>query len=612
MSLVFRSLKAGRPKSKGLPRRSTLRCQSGVRNFSSSPTSQSTSFSAKYFAGGLLLGSGFSAGIYWNQVKNNPIGSTEDSTAGSNNDRSTTAVEDVSPAKYADDADFEKAIVEIASIVGKSKITNDKDVVLSHSDSFFSTHHPPKPDEQKPRIVVYPSSTEEVSQVVKVAYKYRVPIIASSGLTSLEGQNMHIRGPNSIALSFENMDQVLQVHPVDLDAVVQPGVGWQELDEYLSNDPVTEHLMFGPDPGIGAKIGGMVSTSCSGTNAYKYGTMKENVVNLTVVLADGTIIKTKQRPRKTSAGYDMTRLFIGSEGTLGIITEITIKLNVRPKLELVSMAAFPTIADAATAAQTIIKSGLQMNAIELVNSTMVSFVNKYGGVTDENDNPREFLETPTLLFKIGGPSKSSITEQLELVESIGKQNNLIKFESSKNEEDNAILWSARRNGLWSTVQYGSEVLEDKDDVQIWTTDFAVPISHLADVIADTNDDLNSLGFKDRFSVLGHIGDGNCHFLVVYNSKDYQKVSDAVDRMVYRALKYEGTCTGEHGVGVGKRKYLNTELGTSTVDLMRHLKLLMDPRRILNPDKIFRIDATDNIDEQLHDGSVKAFSPPCCN
>lgn len=547
-------------------------------------------------------------GIYWNRAKS----SKGTLNNGNTTDNSTSRLGSVSPVQYATEADFKKAIKEIKKIVGKDNISTDADVILSHSDSFFSTHHPPNPTEQKPQVVIYPNSTEDVSEIVKVMHKYRVPIVASSGLTSLEGHTMHTRGPISVSLSFDRMDNVLAVHPVDLDAIVQPGVGWQELDEYLQGDSSTEHLMLGPDPGIGARIGGMVGSSCSGTNAYKYGTMKENVVNLTVVLADGTIIKTKQRPRKSSAGYDMTRLFIGSEGTLGIITEITVKLHVRPKLELVSVATFPTIADAASTAQAIIKSGLQMNAIELLNATMVSFVNNYGGVADENDEPKKFIEKPTLLFKVGGPSKTAIDEQLELIEAISKENHLIKLESSHNEDENAILWSSRRNGLWSTVQYGSEILEDKNDVQIWTTDFAVPISHLANVIAETNDDLNNLGFQDKFSVLGHVGDGNCHFLIVYNTKDYRRVSEAVDRMVFRALKYEGTCTGEHGVGVGKRKYLNTELGTTTVDLMRHLKLLMDPRRILNPDKIFKLDSTDTLDEQLEHGDIKAVGAPCCS
>lgn len=590
--------------------KSTLRCN--TRLYSSARTNSEVLSIVKYVGGALLFGSGISMGIYWSRAKSSKEALNSGNSGSNSTDNSTSPLESVSPVQYATEADFQKAIEEIKKIVGKDNMTTDVDVILSHSDSFFSTHHPPNPTEQKPQVVIYPGSTEDVSEIVKIMHKYRVPIVASSGLTSLEGHTMHTRGPISVSLSFDRMDNVIEVHPVDLDAVVQPGVGWQELDEYLQGDSSTEHLMLGPDPGIGARIGGMVGSSCSGTNAYKYGTMKENVVNLTVVLADGTIIKTKQRPRKSSAGYDMTRLFIGSEGTLGIITEITVKLHVRPKLELVSVATFPTIADAASTAQAIIKSGLQMNAIELLNPTMVSFVNNYGGVTDENNEPKKFLEKPTLLFKVGGPSKTAIDEQLELIEAISKDNHLIKLENSHNEEENAVLWSSRRNGLWSTVQYGSEILEDKNDVQIWTTDFAVPISHLANVIAETNDDLNNLGFQDKFSVLGHVGDGNCHFLIVYNTKDYKRVSEAVDRMVFRALKYEGTCTGEHGVGVGKRKYLNSELGTTTVDLMRHLKLLMDPRRILNPDKIFKLDSTDTLDEQLEHGDIKAVGAPCCS
>lgn len=335
--------------------------------------------------------------------------------------------------------------------------------------------------------------------------------------------------------------------------------------------------------------------------------MKENVVNLTVVLADGTIVKTKQRPRKSSAGYDTTRLFIGSEGTLGVITEATLKLHVRPKFELVSIASFPTIADAAATAQYIIaESGIHPNAIEILDSTMVSFVNKHAA-----NNTKVFLETPTLLFKLGGTTKQSITEQINIVQKVSKLNNLIKFESSANEQENATLWAARRNGLWSTIDHGKEVLEDKDDVQVWTTDVAVPISNLTAMIRDTNEDLVKSGFDKKFSVMGHIGDGNCHFLLLYNSKDYAKVQTLIDKMVHRALSYEGTCTGEHGVGIGKRKYLELELGVTTIDLMRHLKVSLDPRRILNPDKVIKIDRNDDLDEQLEAGHI-IEAKPCCH
>lgn len=520
-------------------------------------------------------------------------------------DNSTTPIATVEPLIYASDSDFEIALAKFTAIVGKDNVSLDKTVTDAHADSFFSTHHPPDPENQRPRVVIYPATTEQVSEIMKIAHRYRVPVVANSGLTSLEGHNMHTRGPNSVSLAFGNLNDVIEFHPDDLDCVVQAGVGWQELEEFLVALDDGNHLMFGPDPGMGATIAGMVATSASGTNAFRYGTMKENVVNLTVVLADGTIVKTRQRPRKSSAGYDLTRLFIGSEGTLGIITEITVKLHPRPAKELVSIYSFPTIKDATAAAQHIIsRSGIQPNALELANETTMMFVNEGGALE------KKFLEKPTLLLKVGGPSDSVIQEQLHLIEKIAKQNNVLKFENSRNEEENAVLWAARRAGLWLTFDYGSKILDDKNDVQIWTTDFAVPISKLTAIINETNDDLNALGFAGKFSVLGHVGDGNCHFLVLYNTKDYGKAKAVVDRMVDRAIKYEGTCTGEHGVGVGKRPYLESELGVNAVDLMRHLKFLMDPRGILNPDKIFKLDATDNLDELMNSGHALE-SPKCC-
>lgn len=520
-------------------------------------------------------------------------------------DSSTTPLDSVTSPTYASDSDFEIALNKFADIVGKDNISSDKNVTDAHADTFFNTHHPPYPDLQRPAVVIYPSDTEQVSRILKVAHEYRVPVVANSGLTSLEGHNMHTRGPNSVSLSFQNLTDIIEFHPDDLDVVVQAGVGWQDLDQFLKDSDTGKHLMFGPDPGMGATIAGMVATSASGTNAYRYGTMKENVVNLTVVMADGTIVKTRQRPRKSSAGYDLTRLFIGSEGTLGVITEITVKLHPRPARELVGIAAFPTIKDAASTAQHIIsKSGIQPNALELLNETTISFVNDSGSVG------RKFLETPTLLLKVGGPNDVVIKEQLKLIEKITKENHAISFEQSSNEEENETLWGARRAGLWSTFEFGKKVLDDPNDVQLWTTDFAVPISKLADLINDTNTDLIENGYKNRFSVMGHVGDGNCHFLILYNSKDYAKTKELVDRMVERTIKYEGTCTGEHGVGVGKREYLDGELGANAIDLMRHVKYSLDPRAILNPDKVFKIDPSETLDELLASGHVVP-SPKCC-
>lgn len=520
-------------------------------------------------------------------------------------DASTTPLAAVLLPVYCDEHEFNKALEKFTAIVGAGNITSDEVVVQLHADSFFLTHHPPRPDTQRPQVVIYPESTEQVLALLKVAHEHRVPVVANSGLTSLEGHNMHTRGPYSVLLAFGNLNNVLQLNADDLDVVVQAGVGWQELDDYLRASDDGAHLMFGPDPGMGATVAGMVATSALGTNAFRYGTMKENVVNLTVVLADGTVVKTRQRPRKSSAGYDLTRLFIGSEGTLGVITEITVKLHPRPQKELVGIASFPTIRDAAATAQQIIaKLGIQPNAIELMNETMMSFVNDSGLLA------HTFEERPTLLLKVGGANDNTIAEQLAIIEKIAKSHNLVSFEQSKNADENEVLWGARRAGLWSTFDYGAKVLDDKNDVQIWTTDFAVPISRMADLINATNDDLNALGFRGRFSVLGHVGDGNCHFLLLYNQKDYARAKSVVDRMVERTIQYEGTCTGEHGVGVGKRAYLEPELGVNAVDLMRHIKYSLDPRAILNPDKVFRIDPADNLDELMNLGHVHE-NPKCC-
>ncbi|KAI5964813.1 uncharacterized protein KGF55_001883 [Candida pseudojiufengensis] len=568
-------------------------------------SSTNTNFSNQTLINYAILGFGslsvgFLIGKSLNKSKSTkkatPIPPTTSTASNADLNDSTAPVSTLQPPKYANEKEFEEGLDKIINIVGKDHISFEKEELDSHNDSFFSTHHPPNPDKQRPNVVISPNSTEQVSEIVKVAHHYRIPIVASSGLTSLEGQNIHTRGPFSIALSFSEMNKILAFHPEDLDMVVQPGVSWSDIADYLDNKG--SNLLFGPDPGLGACIGGMSATSCSGTNAFKYGTMKENVVNLTVVLADGTVIKTRQRPRKSAAGYDLTRFFIGTEGTAGIITEATIKLHVKPKFELITTVAFPSIKDAAATASTIIEKGIQPNAMEMVNDTMMSFVN------EQSDDKK--LEKPTLFFKLGGPTIKAIDEQNKVITEIANKQNAIKVDKSSNADQNEELWAARRAGLWSTFQYGEKCLKDPKDVQVWTTDIAVPISNVSKVISEVNDDLNEAGFKDKFSILSHVGDGNCHFIILYNSPDYAKVHKAVDRMVDKALKYDGTCTGEHGVGLGKRKYLDEELGEAAIDTMRKLKLALDPRRILNPDKIFKIDPNDTLDEQLEAGHSRLY------
>ncbi|RCK60940.1 D-lactate dehydrogenase [cytochrome], mitochondrial [Candida viswanathii] len=546
-----------------------------------------TTYSKYLLFGSVFLGVGFAIG-YKNA---NALQTTLD-------DFSTLPLSKLPPPTYANKSQFESGLAEMIRVVGSDNVSTDDATLKSHNDSFFSTHRPPKPDVQKPSAVLYPTTTAEVSELLRIAHAHNIPIVANSGLTSIEGQNIHTRGPYSISISFSKMNRILAFHPQDLDVVVQPGVCWSDLNDYLASHPDGSHLMFGPDPGPGANIGGTVGTSASGTNAFKYGTMKENVVNLTVVLADGTVVKTWQRPRKSSAGYDLTRLFIGSEGTLGLVTEITVKLHVRPKFEYVSVACFPSIHDAAAMALDVVAQGVQPNAMEILDEKMIEFVNQ-----SSSSSSRKQLEKPTLFFKLGGPSRQSIDDQAKLIQSLGAKHNMIEFKTSTNDEETVELWSARRNGFWSTFEYGKTVLPDASDVQGWGTDIAVPVSKLAQVISETNADLNASGFADKFSIMGHVGDGNCHFLILYNSPDYCAVKAVVDRMVQRSVDAEGTVSGEHGVGVGKRRYLEEELGAATIDFARRIKLSLDPKRILNPDKIYVIDPNDDLDQQLEEGDI---------
>ncbi|ODV74539.1 FAD-binding oxidoreductase CYBJADRAFT_167188 [Cyberlindnera jadinii NRRL Y-1542] len=486
---------------------------------------------------------------------------------------STTKLEHLSPIEYGSSGDFDVAVDEITQIVGVDHVSISQSDIEHHSDSYYQTHHP-KPG-QVPRVVVYPASTEEVSEVMKVAYKYKVPIVPFTGGTSLEGQFIASRA--GITLDLNRLDKIVKLNELDLDVTVQPAVGWQDLNEYLA----PYGLLFGPDPGPGACIGGMVGTSCSGTNAARYGTMKENVLGLTVVLADGTIVKTKKRPRKSSAGYNLTGLFVGSEGTLGIVTEATLKLYVKPEEETVAVVNFDDIQQATNAVSDIVSKGIQVNAVELLDTNMMKCINFVKSTS------KQWVEKPTLLIKIGG-SKTIVGELVKSIRDITKNNGSSQFQFAQTEEEKAELWSARRMSLWSTIDWGKKTISE--DVKVYITDVAVPISRLSTVIDETKQDLDSNGFK--YTIIGHVGDGNFHALVLYKDEQADEAKKLVGRMVDRALENDGTCTGEHGVGVGKRQYLVQEVGEPTVDTMRRIKLALDPLRLLNADKIFQIDPTD--------------------
>jgi D-lactate dehydrogenase (cytochrome) len=460
---------------------------------------------------------------------------------------STVPLANAEPPKHdTAPGNLEAAWADFRKIVGEENISTQENELKAHSGSEWSTYS--ERAEDKPFMIVRPGSTEDVSDIMRVCHRRKIPVTAYSGGTSLEGHFAATRG--GVCIDFSRMDQILQLHKEDLDVVVQPAVGWQSLNEELAQSG----LFFPPDPGPGAMIGGMVATGCSGTNAYRYGTMKDWVISLTVVLADGTIIKTRQRPRKSSAGYDLTRTFIGSEGTLGLVTEATLKVTPLPQTTSVAVGTFSTVRAAADTVFKVVKAGVPIAAIEILDDVQMRCINASGTTS------RSWSEAPTLFFKFAG-TPSSVKEHIAIVRDLARKTGSRSFEFARDQNEAEELWSARKDALWS-------VMAQKKDAgdRVWTTDVAVPISKLADIIDETKADLSRSGLTG--AIVGHVGDGNFHTILLYNERETEIAEAIVHRMVKRAIELEGTATGEHGVGLVKRDYLPHELGVTTVDMMR--------------------------------------------
>ncbi|KAF2493996.1 FAD-binding domain-containing protein [Lophium mytilinum] len=479
---------------------------------------------------------------------------------------STTPLAATTPPKHdTSPGNLQAAWTDFRDIVGAANISTQRSELESHSGSSWSSH--PLLAHEVPFAVLKPASTEEVALIMKVCHDRRIPVTAYSGGTSLEGHFAATRG--GICIDFTRMDRILALHKDDLDVVVQPAVGWERLNEELA----AQNLFFPPDPGPGAMIGGMVGTGCSGTNSYRYGTMKEWVLSLTVVLADGTVIKTRQRPRKSSAGYDLTRMFIGSEGTLGLVTEAVLKVTVKPQQTSVAVSAFQTVRDAAECVFKVVGAGVPIAAIEILDDVQMKCINDAGMTT------KQWAEAPTLFFKFAG-TPSAVKEQIAQVQKLAKATGSKSFEFAKSQEEQLELWSARKEALWSVTS------QQKEGDHVWTTDVAVPISHLSTIIEETKKHISESGLLG--SIVGHVGDGNFHSILLWNDSQHAVAEEVVHRMVKRAIELEGTATGEHGIGLVKRDYLPHELGESTVDAMRRLKLAFDPLCLLNCDKIVRV------------------------
>jgi D-lactate dehydrogenase (cytochrome) len=414
---------------------------------------------------------------------------------------------------------------------------------------------------QPPDAVIFALSTEEVAEIVRVCGEHRVPVIPYGVGTSLEG---HVNAPfGGVSIDFSRMNAIVAVHAEDLDCVVQPGVTRKQLNESLRDSG----LFFPIDPGADASLGGMAATRASGTNAVRYGTMRDNVISLTAVMADGTVIKTGGRAKKSSAGYDLARLLIGSEGTLGVITELTLRLQGIPEAIAGGVVAFDSIEGACNATILTIQSGIPVARIEFLDPLMIRATNLYSKLS--------LPEKPTLFVEFHG-SAASVQEQSSLFADIVRDCGGGEFAWATLPEERARLWQARHDAYWA-----AKIL--RPGVDVLATDVCVPISRLAECVTETAADIAASGLLAP--MVGHVGDGNFHITLFADPGERAAVDAFVGRLNLRAIAMEGTCTGEHGVGQGKAKYLAREHGAG-LDVMHTIKRALDPAGILNPGKIF--------------------------
>lgn len=430
-----------------------------------------------------------------------------------------------------------------------------------HHGSDESSYDPMPPD-----AVIFAHSTDEVAAAVELCSRHEVPIIPYGAGTSLEGHVLALQG--GITIDLSQMSRVVAIHAEDLTATVQAGVTRKQLNQEIKGTG----LFFPIDPGADASLGGMTATRASGTNAVRYGTMRENVLALTVVTSDGRVIRTGTRAKKSSAGYDLTRVFVGSEGTLGIITEVTVKLYPLPEAISAAVCSFPGASDAVNAVIQTIQMGIPVARVEFLDENGVKAINAH----DKLGLP----EKPLLLFEFHG-SEHGVKEQAELVQDIAAEHNATGFEWATHPEDRSRLWAARHNAYFALLQM-------RPGHRSITTDCCVPISQLAECMLETRADCEKNGMV--YSIIGHVGDGNFHVLMLIDPHDPAEVDKAEgvnSRMVARAIAMDGTCTGEHGIGLHKMDFLVQEHGEGAIDTMRAIKHALDPKNIMNPGKIIR-------------------------
>ena len=425
-------------------------------------------------------------------------------------------------------------------------------------ESAFTTVPPPA-------AVVFAESTQDVADAIKLAAQYQVPVIPFGVGSSLEGHLLAVQG--GISVDVGRMNKVLSINAEDLTVTVQPGVTRKQLNDEIKSTG----LFFPIDPGADASIGGMSATRASGTNAVRYGTMRENVLALEVVTASGEVIRTGTRAKKSSAGYDLTRLFVGSEGTLGVMTEITVRLYPLPEAVSAAICSFPSIEAAVHATISIIQMGVPIARVELIDTNTVRMVNAYAKLG--------LAESPMLLMEFHG-SPNGVKEQAETVQEIATDLGGQSFEWATTPEERTRLWTARHNAYFAALQ-------SKPGCRAISTDTCVPISRLADCLLDSVAEADASGIP--YFLVGHVGDGNFHFGYLIDPNipaERETAEDLNHKLVTRALSLGGTCTGEHGIGLHKMDFLVTETGAGAVDMMRTIKRALDPHNIMNPGKIF--------------------------
>jgi D-lactate dehydrogenase (cytochrome) len=461
------------------------------------------------------------------------------------------------PVRGRDAHATESAVAALSARFGNRVVTS-RAVREQHGNTFTWIENQP------PDAVVYPQSTADVQDIVRICAAHRVPVIPYGTGTSLEG---HVNAPfGGVSIDFRDMNRVLAVHAEDLDCVIEPGITRKALNEYLRDQGV----FFPIDPGADASLGGMAATRCSGTNAVRYGTMKDNVLALKVVMANGEVMTTARRAKKSSAGYDLTRLIVGSEGTLGVITELTLRLAGIPEAIAGGICPFPSVEACCNATITTIQSGIPVARIELLDALQVRAVNLYSKLN--------LRETPMLFLEFHG-TEASVAEQSERFGEIAREFGGGPFEWATRPEERTRLWEARHSAALSCQAL-------RPGARIVATDVCVPISRLAECVTETQRDIAASGLLAP--IVGHVGDGNFHLTLLVDLADRAEVEAAKafnERLVERALAMDGTCTGEHGVGQGKMKYLLAEHGAPALEAMRAIKRALDPLDIMNPGKI---------------------------